>query len=121
MIKSIVKILLVVLCAHALWRVGSSYISYYRFRDAVTELAIHATGKSDAQLKDRVMELAAEYDEPVDPDALAIRQEEHHTYVETEYSKPILLFPGYEYQWPYSLKVDGFVIVPGRLDLANPQ
>jgi len=122
MIKSIVKILLVVLVAHALWRLGSSYVSYYRFRDAVTDLAIHATRESDGQIKDKVMALAAEYGEPVDPDALEVRQEEHHTYVETTYTKPVLLLPGYEYQWLFSLKVDGFVVVPVKLgDLANPQ
>lgn len=122
MIKSIIKVLVAVLIANALWRVSSAYITHYRFNDAVTELAKHAVGKTDAQLKDKVMELAATYDEPVDADALAIRQEEHHTYVETKYVKPIALVPGYEYQWPFALKVDGFVIIPPRPDeLTNPK
>jgi hypothetical protein len=122
MIKSLVKVLVAVLIANALWRVSSAYITHYRFNDAVDELATHAVGKTDAQLKDKVMELAATYDEPVDPDALTIRQEEHHTYVETKYTKPVLLFPGYEYQWPFSINVDGFLIIPARPgDLVNPK
>ena len=89
----------------------------------MTELAKHAVGKTDAQLKDKVMELAATYDEPVDADALAIRQEEHHTFVETAvYEARRACFPAMKYQWPFSLKVDGFVIVPPRADeLTNPK
>jgi len=121
--KAIIKILIVLLIANALWRVASAYISHYRFEDAVLELATRSTGKtSSEQLKDKVMELAATYDEPVDADAVAIRREEHHTYIDSTYKKPILLFPWYEYQWPFTLSVDGFVVVPVKLgDLTNPK
>jgi hypothetical protein len=121
MIKSLVKIAIAVLLANALWRVSSAYISYYRFRDSVDELATHTGGKNDVQIKDKVMELAATYDEPVDPDALDIRHQDEHLYIETEYKKPVVLFPGYIYQWTFVLKVDGYVIIPTRLnDLAHP-
>jgi hypothetical protein len=120
--KALIKLAIAVLLANALWHAAAAYISFYRFRDSVDELASHAAGRSDVQLKEKVMELAATYEEPVDPDALEIRHENDHLYIDTEYIKPVALFPGYEYQWPFTLNVDGFVIIPKRLnDLANPK
>jgi hypothetical protein len=121
MIKSLIKIAIAVLLANALWRVSSAYISYYRFKDSVDELATHSGGKNDAQIKDKVLELAATYEEPVDPDAIEIRHEADHLYIATEYTKPIALFPGYVREWPFTLSVDGYLIIPTRLnDLAHP-
>ncbi len=122
MIKTIIKLAIVALLANALWRIGNAYLSYYKFKDAVAELAIYSSGKSDDQIKDKVMELAASYDEPLSADAVTIRREEHHTYIDGAYTKPVAVFPGYEYQWQFSLNVDGYVLVPPKFgDLANPQ
>ena len=122
MIKAIIKIALAILVANAIFQVSSEYVNHYRFNDAVVELATHSVGKTDGQLKDKVMDLAATYSEPVDAETLSIRQEEHHTFVEAKYKKPIAIVPGYDVQWPFSLDVDGFVIVPIKAgDLANPK
>ncbi len=122
MIKALVKLVVAVLIANAIWRIGSAYMSYYRFKDAVADTAVNSKEKTDEELRDRVLELAAAYDEPVTSEALTIRREPQHTYIEAAYTKPITVLPGYEYQWPFSLNVDGFVIVPVKLgDLANPQ
>ena len=122
MIKSLIKILIAVALANALWHITSAYISYYKFKDAVNEQAIHSGGRSESQLRDKVIELAMTYGEPIDPDAITIRRAEEHTIVETSYSKPVALVPGYEYQWPFTMSVDAFVIVPARLDdSANPK
>ena len=120
MIKSLIKILIAVAIANALWHIASAYISYYKFQDAVNEQAIHSGGRSETQLRNKVIELAGTYGEPIDPDAVAVRREEEHTIVETKYIKPVALFPGYEYQWPYSLKVDAFVILPTKLGGESP-
>ena len=123
MIKSLIKILIAVALANALWHAASAYISYYKFQDAVSEQAIHSNGRSESQIRDKVIELAMTYGEPIDPDAVTVRRDEEHTIVETSYTKPVALFPGYEYQWPFSLKVDAFVIIPQRIngDSANPK
>ena len=115
MIKSLIKILIAVAVANALWHAASAYISFYKFQDAVNEQAIHSGGRSETQLKDKVIELAMTYGEPIDPEAVTVHRDEEHTRVETSYVKPVALFPGYEYQWPFTLKVDAFVIVPQRL------
>ena len=114
MIKSIIKIAIAVVLANALWRVASAYISYYKFQDSVQEYAIRTNGKSEDEIKNRVAELAAQYEEPLDADAVDVRKTEQHTYIEASYTKPVAVLPGYEYQWPFSLKVDGYILEPQR-------
>ena len=41
-----------------------------------------------------------------------MRRNEQHTLINGDYVKAVALFPGFEYQWPFSLSVDGFVIKP---------
>ncbi len=116
MIKSLIKILIAVAVANALWHAASAYISFYKFQDAVNEQAVHSGGRSESQLRDKVIELAMTYGEPIDPEAVSVRRDEEHTRIETSYIKPVALFPGYEYQWPFALKIDAFVVLPARLN-----
>jgi len=115
MIKAIIKLVIVALFANAIWRVGSAYVSFYRFKDAGDEMALHSRGKTVEQLKDKVLELAASYDEPIDADAVSVRRDDPHLIVEGSYKKRVLLAPGFEYAWPFTLNVDEMVIVTGRL------
>ena len=121
MIKAIIKLVIVALLANAIWRIGSAYVSYYRFKDSVSELALHSKGKTLDELKGRVLELAVSYDEPIDADAVSVRRDDPHVIIEGLYKKPVLLAPGYEYAWPFTLNVDEMVMSPVKLgDLANP-
>ena len=121
MIKTLIKLAIVALLANGIWRIGSAYMSFYRFKDAVDEMALHSKGKTVEELKDRVLELASSFDEPVDADAVSVRRDEPHLIVEGSYKKRVLLAPGFEYAWPFTLNVDEMVIAPTRLrDLTNP-
>jgi hypothetical protein len=121
MIKTIIKLAIVALLANAVWRIGSAYLSFYRFKDSVGELAMHSKGKSIDELKNKVVELAGTYDEPIDADAISVRREDTHLIVEGSYKKRVLLAPGYEYAWPFSLNVDRMVLPPRSLnDLSSP-
>src|SRR5215468_5579107 len=121
MIKAIIKLVIVALFANAIWRVGSAYISFYRFKDAVDEMALHSKGKTVEELKDKVLDLAASYDEPIDAEGLSVRRQDPHLIVEGAYKKRVLLAPGFEYAWPFTLHVDEMVIASVKLgDLANP-
>ena len=121
MVKTIIKLAVVALLANGIWRVGSAYLSFYRFKDAVDEMALHSKGKTVEELKDKVLDLAASYDEPIDAEGLSVRREDPHLIVEGAYKKRVLLAPGFEYAWPFTLHVDEMVIASVKLrDLANP-
>ena len=112
--KTLIKIAIAVAVANAIFHAATAYLSYFQFKDSVEELAMHTSG-TEAQMKDRIVELAGKYEEPVDPDAISIRREEHHTFVEMSYSKDVQLFPGYVRKWPFEVKVDAFIIAQQKV------
>ena len=119
--KALIKLIVIVLIANALFRIGSAYTAFYRFKDSVHGAAMDQ-GRSEENLRQKVLELAATYDVPVAEEGITIRREEHHTFVDMSYAAPVAVLPGYVYSWPFSVNVDAFVIVPpSRLnDLARP-
>jgi hypothetical protein len=109
-VKTIVKLIVVALMANALWHVANVYLSFYRFQDAVTSAALQR--RSDEDLRDKVVALAASYDVPLNADDITIRHEDQHTVVEGTYKRPIPVLPGYEYPWPFTMSVDVLSIAP---------
>ena len=110
MIRLVIKLALVALIAHGAWRVGSAYASYYKFRDAVEQATQYGPDKSDAELRAHVLELAAQYDIPLDEDGFTIERDVNHTIVDGAFIRPIELLPGYKRPWSFTFHVDTFVI-----------
>jgi hypothetical protein len=109
-LKLIIKLAIVALLANAVWRVGSVYAAYYRFTDAVQQTTLYRGEKTDNQIRDRVFELASDYDIPVNDETLTVRRENNHTIVEGAYRKPVQLFPGFSYDVKFDVHVDTFTL-----------
>jgi hypothetical protein len=107
-IKTIIKLALAAIIAHAVWQLFVVYSAHYRFRDSVNSTTQFRGDLSDEQLHDRIFELASQFDVPVTDETLTIRRLENHTIVESSYIRPVNLFPGFTYKWPFTLKVDTF-------------
>ena len=121
MIKFLIKLAIAGFIANATWRVGSAYLSHYKFEDAVRETAQFRGRKSDDELRERIGELAAEYDVPVAAEDLTMRTEGNHFLIDGSYTRKIDLFPGYAYQWPFTVKSDIFVDAVRRPGDARPR
>lgn len=112
MIKLVLKLAVAALIANAVWHVGTAYLSFYRFKDAVYETAQFGADKGDSQLQSRVLELAGEYDVPLTADGFTIAHRDNHTLIDGSYIRPVDLLPGYTYPWPFEWHTDAFTI-PG--------
>jgi hypothetical protein len=115
MIRTLVKLAFVALLANATWHVFVVYLAHYKFKDSVTSTVQFGGDKTEAQLHDRILELAVEYDVPVTDENLSIRRSGSQTIVETSYKRPVELVPGYKYIWPFTMRVDLFTTPPIRL------
>ena len=113
--KVIVKLLIAALIANGIWRVGSAYLAYYRFKDAVTETTQYRGAKTDVQLRQRVFELASEYDIPIDEN-LTVTGKDNHTIVEGTFKRPIDLLPGFTYEWPFTVHVDTLILAAPKFN-----
>ena len=112
MIRVVIKLAIAVLIANAGWRIGSAYVSFYSFEDAVQEASRFAGDKSEADLRQRILELAAQFDLPVTESSFSIRREHDHTYIDGTYTQPLEVLPRYRYPWSFTWSTDTFTI-PG--------
>ena len=126
MIRLILKLVVAALIASAVWRVGSAYIVFYKFQDAVREAVVFEI-KGDSDLREKIGALAEEFDVPVDAgndDAVKIVRQGRHISIHGSYVQPIELLPTYLYPWNFSWNVEADVARPGvapRLDGGVPE
>ena len=105
MFKLLVKLAIVALIANSAYHIGSEYLTYVRFRDAVRDAAMFKA-KNDTELTARIMDLATQFEVPLDEDNLAISREDRRINIEGWYDKPIEIVPSYEYPWHFGLALD---------------
>lgn len=109
MFKLLIKLAIVALLANAGYRIGTEYITHVRFRDAIRDAAMFKA-KTDQELATRIMQLAEQYEVPLDQENFTVEREERTVTVDGWYDKPIEVLPNYEYPWHFSLSLS--VIVP---------
>jgi hypothetical protein len=119
--KFLVKLAVTALIASAGWRIGTAYWEHFEFRDGVREAAL-TQALDDDGLRERIFELGDDHGLELGDDSFRIRREERKTVVEGAYTRPILLFPGYEHPWRFDWAIEGFVTVPPRLnEIGSPR
>ena len=106
MIKLILKLAVVALLANASWRVGGAYVSHYKFIDSVEQAALFRGNKTDDVLKQRIFEIASDFDIPVTDDQVTLTTTEQHTIVDGGYTRTIEVAPGFKYPWEFTFHVD---------------
>lgn len=119
MIRTLVKLAFAALLANAAWQACNAYWPYYKFNDAVRVTVQYRGKQTDAQVRERILELAQQFDLPITDENLDMRVDDQRTIVDTSYVQPVALAPGYIYRWPFSVHVD---IVPSsqpRYDLPD--
>jgi len=105
-LKLILKLFVAALIANAAWRIGSSYVAFYKFKDAITEEAQFGADKSVDEIRGRVSGLAQQFDIPIDGDDVTVVKESQRTRIAGSYKKTIEVVPGFKYPWPFSWDVE---------------
>lgn len=109
MLKLLVKLALAAVIANGVWRLGSVYLTHYRFTDSLEETLLFGSRKSQSELQQRVFDLASQYDIPLVEESVSVRRDDRgHTVVDGSYVQPVDLLPWYRYQWPFVVHVDVF-------------
>jgi len=123
MIRTALKLALLAAVANATWHVFTVYSANYKFQDAVEYAAQYRGAKTDEQLAEQVIDMAAQAELPIDPDQLSVSHAETHTVIDTSYVRVVELFPGVKYPWPMKVHVDAYTTAPPVMlhDLSRPQ
>ncbi|HKB13358.1 MAG TPA: hypothetical protein VKD69_21985 [Vicinamibacterales bacterium] len=106
--KTLIKLALVAIVANAAWHVFVIYSAYWKFTDAVQYAAEYRGKKSNDEIKQEVLGIAAQADLPIDEDSLTVSLAETHTTIDTGYVRNVELFPGFTYAWPFTVHVDTY-------------
>lgn len=110
MTKLVLKLAIAALLGNAAYRVGSEYLTYFKFRDAVRDAAMFKA-RNDVELSAQIMELASDYDVPLEEADLSITREERQVQVDGSYDKVIEVVPTIFYTWHFSWSTDATVSI----------
>jgi|SRR5579872_2263293 len=106
LIKALVKLAVLGLVVNAGYHIGAAYLTHFQFRDAVQEAVQFRGDKGDDWLRDRIVDLASQYDIPLGDNAIGIQSERLHTLVTISYARRVDVVPGYTRTWPFTANID---------------
>jgi hypothetical protein len=106
MLRTLLKLAVVALVANAAWHLFGAYSPNYRLQDGIQYAAQNRGQMSDEALRDKIVEIAGQFDVPLNAGDVSIKQQGSHILVDLSYVRPIELAPGFKYPWPFSIHVD---------------
>src|SRR3954470_24714171 len=100
MIKRIISLVLVALFINAGVRVGLVFFHDQQFKDAIRELALFSGTKTEEVVRQQVMQLAQQYQIPLDSDYVEITRKSipgmgDHSAIKLSYAVLVKVAPGY--------------------------
>jgi hypothetical protein len=110
LIKIGIKLGLLALVANATWHLFLAYSTHYKFRDATQYAAQNRAAKTDDQLHDVVMNLAAEAGLDIPFEAIVVKHEGLRTSVAVSYTQSLDLLPSRPYTMPFSFQIDTYTL-----------
>jgi hypothetical protein len=105
MIRTLVKLVIVLLIGYALYHVGDAYWDHYQFEDSVQQMAQFSEHASADEIGDKVMELATAQDIPLAREDLAVTHENRRIEIDGVYVRDIEVLPRYVRHWEFKLHV----------------
>ena len=112
MLRNVLRLAIVLLIAHALYRFVPVYVHYQQFKDAAAEAALFSKDRSDTELLDRLMTLAGHYRIPIDRDAVQITRDGEITRIRVSYEERIEWIPSYKRPLAFTVAVEGWHVRP---------
>lgn len=109
MLGKLIKLAIVVLILHGVWRAGSAYWVFYRFEDGLQEIAQFGGNSSDGELRARVGKLAGDLEVPVSPEAVEIRRTQARLFIDAGYDTEIQLLPRKPFPWTFKASVSAWI------------
>jgi hypothetical protein len=127
MAKTLIKVAIALVVIHGAFRCGSAAWNFYRYEDALQQLAQFGERRTDKQLCDEAMSTAGNYGVPITAAGLTIRRGAHPPYncedgtsaplaagvaqasgqmtIDGVYVEQVQVLPGYLYPWEFKPSV----------------
>jgi hypothetical protein len=113
--KTVIKIAIAALIIFACFNVASALMQEYRFEDKVHDALLFDARMTDQEIVKMVMELAAEFDIPITPSDIEIKNVGQDIRVEMSYTTDVQIIPGViSYPWTFSPSASTRILVGKR-------
>ncbi len=108
-ISTIIKLAIVAVLLHGMWRAGTSYWRYYQLDDGIRQVAQFAFRQTESEVQAKVAELAGELGVSLEPEDIQVRKSVREITVDLSYVDRVQIFPRYFYPWTYQVHVHTFL------------
>jgi len=104
--KSLIKIALGLVLVTAGVQGGRAALKHYTFVDALQEAMLFGSSRNETQIADKVIELAGEYEIPLDPELMSVKRDPFLITIDAPYTETVNLLPGfYSRKWDFDASV----------------
>lgn len=112
--KALVKLAIAGLVTYAAWNGANAWLTYFRFRDAVSELSQYSPGLNEDQLRAKVIAIAAEHSIALADDSVTVRRDgdPQHTLIDGSYTQTINVLPWYSRPFTFTWHTDTLSLTP---------
>ena len=100
--KTLLKLLVVAVIINGAYRVGMDEYRFSQLKDAAHSMLVLGTHTPIEQLKEMVLQTAADLKLPVSPEKVLVGREGVRTSVSVSYNSEPEVFPGYKYPREHS-------------------
>jgi hypothetical protein len=105
MLRTLIRLALVALVVHAGVKTVPVFWTHFKFRDAVEDMAMFSVKRTENDVANRVLEIAARMDVPLTRENLKVHRAAGVTYVDATYTARLEYFPRRFYPWDFTLDV----------------
>lgn len=108
--KTLFKLAIALLVAHALVRFVPPYWNFTQFRWALKENASQWREHSDQTITEEVLQLARKHKVPITGQHVQVRREGDHLFVDVAYTDQIEFIPTMKRDWRFAADVDAWTL-----------
>jgi hypothetical protein len=113
--KTIIKVVVAVLVVMTCFNASRALLNDSQFEDAVHETLLFDPRASDAEIVASVMKTAGQFDVPIDPEDIAIKQVGQDVIVNMSYTQKVVLVPGvFSRDWNFTPSASARILTGSR-------
>ena len=112
--KTILSLLIAAILINGSARAGLAAMHYYQLKDTAQQAVLFGATSKPEDIRQRILEKAAELDLPVDADDVRVQRQGGRTWADASYDQGIELFPNQPYHVNFEFSVEGYSMVLGK-------
>ena len=110
--KTLFKLAILLLVAHALFRFVPPYWNFTQFKSMLKEQAVAWHQQSEPQVVDEVLRLAQANDVPLAAENVRVKRQQDRLFIDVSYDAPIEILPSVRRTWTFATSVEAWTMAP---------